>query len=38
MKPNFIYLTLFPDFFHNFFQISLVKKAQQKKARQAVAL
>ncbi|CAG8550779.1 6113_t:CDS:1 [Gigaspora margarita] len=26
MKPNFIYLTLFPQYFHYYFQISLAKK------------
>lgn len=31
MKPNFIYLTLFPTYFHNYFQISLAKKTYQKK-------
>src|SRR3954451_19820912 len=31
MRTNFIYLTLFPQYFHNYFQISLVKKAHQKK-------
>jgi tRNA (guanine37-N1)-methyltransferase len=32
MKPNFIYLTLFPEYFHNYFQISLAKKfAEEKK-------
>src|ERR1700740_2677491 len=31
MKPNFIYLTLFPEYFHNYFQISLAKKFLQKK-------
>jgi len=29
--PNFIYLTLFPQYFYNYFQISLAKKAHQKK-------
>jgi tRNA (guanine37-N1)-methyltransferase len=27
---NFIYLTLFPQYFYNYFQISLAKKAHQK--------
>jgi tRNA (guanine37-N1)-methyltransferase len=27
---NFIYLTLFPQIFHDFFQISLAKKILQK--------
>src|SRR5436309_3881593 len=31
MKPNFIYLTLFPHYFHNYFQISLAQKAQRRK-------
>jgi len=31
MKPNFIYLTLFPQYFHNYFQISLGKKIYEKK-------
>src|SRR3954470_11035489 len=31
MKTNFIYLTLFPQYFHNYFQISLAKKSYQKK-------
>ena len=31
MKPNFIYLTLFPQYFHNYFQISLAKKSYQQK-------
>ena len=31
MKPNFIYLTLFPQYFHNYFQISLAKKIYEKK-------
>ena len=30
MKPNFIYLTLFPQYFHNYFQISLAKKFWQR--------
>ena len=30
MKPNFIYLTLFPSYFENYFQVSLAKKAYQK--------
>jgi tRNA (guanine37-N1)-methyltransferase len=30
MKVNFVYLTIFPQFFHSFFRISLVKKAEQK--------
>jgi len=31
MKTNFIYLTLFPQYFHNYFQISLAKKICEKK-------
>jgi len=31
MKPNFIYLTLFPQYFHHYFQISLAKKIYEKK-------
>ena len=31
MRTNFIYLTLFPQYFHNYFQISLAKKIYQKK-------
>src|SRR5690606_38589332 len=31
MKPNFIYLTLFPQYFHDYFQISLAKKIREKK-------
>src|SRR6185312_5037604 len=31
MKPNFIYLTLFPQYFHNYFEISLAKKICEKK-------
>ena len=31
MKYNFIYLTLFPQYFHNYFQISLAKRAYQKR-------
>ena len=31
MKHNFIYLTLFPQYFHNYFQVSLVKRVHQKK-------
>lgn len=31
MKPNFIYLTLFPLYFYNYFQISLAQKAQRRK-------
>ena len=31
MKPNFIYLTLFPQYFHNYFEISLAKKIYEKK-------
>src|SRR6266487_336568 len=31
MRTNFIYLTLFPQYFHNYFQISLAKKVYQKK-------
>src|SRR3954454_23434603 len=27
---NFIYLTLFPQYFHNYFQISLAKKSYQR--------
>ena len=27
---NFIYLTLFPQLFHSYFQTSMAKKAQQK--------
>lgn len=30
MKPNFIYLTLFPHYFHNYFQISLAKRSYQR--------
>jgi tRNA (guanine37-N1)-methyltransferase len=30
MKNNFIYLTLFPQYFHNYFEISLAKKAYQQ--------
>ena len=30
MKPNFIYLTLFPQYFHNYFQISLAKKIWER--------
>lgn len=29
---KFIYLTLFPQYFHNYFQISIAKKAQEKEA------
>jgi tRNA (guanine37-N1)-methyltransferase len=31
MKTNFIYLTLFPQYFHNYFQISLAKKVWERK-------
>jgi tRNA (guanine37-N1)-methyltransferase len=31
MKPNFIYLTIFPEYFYNYFGISLAKKIQEKK-------
>ena len=31
MKSNFIYLTLFPQYFHNYFEISLAKKIYEKK-------
>jgi len=31
MKPNFIYLTLFPQYFYNYFQISLAKKVWERK-------
>jgi tRNA (guanine37-N1)-methyltransferase len=31
MRTNFIYLTLFPQYFHNYFQISLPKKIYQRK-------
>ncbi|WNE40605.1 MAG: tRNA (guanine-N(1)-)-methyltransferase [Mycoplasmataceae bacterium] len=31
MKHNFIYLTLFPQYFHDYFQISLAKKIREKK-------
>lgn len=31
MKPNFIYLTLFPQYFYNYFQISLAKKIWERK-------
>lgn len=31
MKPNFIYLTLFPPYFNNYFQISLAKKIWERK-------
>lgn len=31
MIHNFIYLALFPQYFHNYFQISLAKKVYQKK-------
>lgn len=31
MKPNLIYLTIFPQYFHNYFQISLPKKLSDKK-------
>jgi tRNA (guanine37-N1)-methyltransferase len=31
MRTNFIYLTLFPQYFHSYFQISLPKKIYQKK-------
>jgi len=31
MKPTFIYLTLFPQVFHNYFQVSLAKKARKKR-------
>ena len=30
MKPNFIYLTLFPQYFYNYFQISLAKKIWER--------
>src|SRR5438128_2367005 len=30
MKPNFIYLSLFPKIFHDYFQISLAKKTLKK--------
>ena len=30
MKPNLIYLTLFPVYFQNYFQISLAQKALQR--------
>ena len=30
MKLNLIYLTLFPQYFHNYFQISLAEKAQRR--------
>ena len=30
MKTNFIYLSLFPQFFHDYFQVSLAKKAWKK--------
>ena len=30
MKPNLIYLTLFPAYFQNYFQISLAQKALQR--------
>jgi tRNA (guanine37-N1)-methyltransferase len=30
MKPNFIYLTLFPQYFYNYFQISLAKKFAER--------
>ena len=31
MKPNFIYLTLFPQYFYNYFKISLAKKIWERK-------
>src|SRR4051812_42859668 len=31
MVPNFIYLTLFPQYFYNYFQISLAKKISARK-------
>ncbi|KLL02017.1 MAG: tRNA (Guanine-N(1)-)-methyltransferase [Mycoplasmataceae bacterium RC_NB112A] len=31
IKPNFIYLTLFPQYFQNYFQISLAKKIGERK-------
>src|SRR4051794_24788435 len=31
MVPNFIYLTLFPQYFYNYFQISLAKKISERK-------
>jgi len=31
MNPNFIYLTLFPQYFYNYFQISLAKKIWERK-------
>src|SRR3954463_5428455 len=30
MKPNFIYLTLFPQYFDDYFQISLAKKFAER--------
>ncbi|MCE8163228.1 MAG: tRNA (guanosine(37)-N1)-methyltransferase TrmD [Candidatus Moeniiplasma glomeromycotorum] len=30
MKPNFIYLTIFPEYFRNYFSISLPKKLSEK--------
>ena len=30
MPSNFIYLTLFPQLFHTYFQTSMAQKAQQK--------
>ena len=30
MKPNFIYLTLFPPYFQNYFQLSLAKKITER--------
>jgi tRNA (guanine37-N1)-methyltransferase len=30
MRPNFIYLTLFPQYFYNYFQISLAKKFAER--------
>jgi len=31
MRPNFIYLTLFPQYFYNYFQVSLAKKIWERK-------
>src|SRR5437764_1392585 len=31
MRPNFIFLTIFPKIFHDFFRISIIKKAYEKK-------
>ncbi|MCE8162953.1 MAG: tRNA (guanosine(37)-N1)-methyltransferase TrmD [Candidatus Moeniiplasma glomeromycotorum] len=31
IKPNFIYLTLFPPYFQNYFQLSLAKKIAERK-------